>query len=79
MAIRGGGAEAGGADVTRLIGTAFRRLGVTFVSLGMYCTAIGVYLAPRKRPVASVWHEPAAWTSAHEQKHITTRGPTELN
>lgn len=64
--------------MTRLIGHAFRRLGVTFVSLGMYCTAIGVYLAPRKRVVA-VWHEPAAWTSAHEQKHITTRGPSEMN
>lgn len=66
--------------MTRLVGTAFRRLGVTLVSLGMYRTAIGVRLAPRKRPIVEawhVWHEPGAWTSAHEQPQpkITSRGP----
>lgn len=64
--------------MTRLIGTAFRRLGVTLVSLGMYCVAFGVRLAPRKRVVA-VWHEPAAWTSAHEQRPINGPGPREVN
>jgi hypothetical protein len=35
-------------------------------------------LAPRKRPIVEawhVWHEPGAWTSAHEQPKITSRGP----
>jgi hypothetical protein len=60
--------------VTRLIGTACRKLGAKLVSLGLYLNAIGVYLAPRKRVVA-VWHEPGAWTSAHEQPKVTSRGP----
>lgn len=65
--------------MTRLIGTAFRRLGVTLVSLGMYCVAFGVRLAPRKRHVVVVWHEPAAWTSAHEQRPINGPGQKDLN
>lgn len=65
--------------MTRLIGNACRKLGVKLVSWGLYLSAIGIHLAPRKRPVVVVWHEPAAWTSAHEQRPINGPGPQEVN